>query len=213
MTEGQTIQHPAHGLIQISRIQGDTGPMFGSSVNGQNLIRIRVSRAITRVEYARMWHIHDGMPLIEIDLTPIQFAETITTLNHGAGIPCTIRHLGGQDVPAPELLCQRQMHEDNFKANMRGMADHVLKERNAIREILAKKSINNSDREKIQWFIDKVEQEIADNIPYFERTFSEAADRMVAEAKAEVDAFVTHAVTKAGMEALANKAPKIEKIP
>ncbi len=201
--------HPSYGLIQISRISGGIGPLFGSSIDHHGSIRLRVSRASICRDLHRTWYSDSGGQVIEVEMSAHQFAEAITTLNCGFGVPCTIRHLLGEHPEDPPAVHDRKQFLGEFSAVMKELADQLRKHREAVVAILEKKSLTKADREAILEGFRKVERDVGANIPFIHEQFNEAINKTVAEAKAEVDAFVTHAVVSAGLAALAVPAVSI----
>lgn len=194
--------HPSYGLLQISRISGGVGNLFGSSIEHHGSIRLRVSRASICRDLHRTWYSDSGGRVVEVEMSAHQFAEAITTLNCGVGVPCTIRHLLGEHPEDPPAVHVRKQFSDEFSADMKELADQLRRHREAVVAILEKKSLTKADREAVLEGLRKAEMEVGANIPFIHKQFNEAIDKTVAEAKAEVDAFVTHAVVSAGLAAL-----------
>ena len=72
-----------------------------------------------------------------------------------------------------------------------------------IEEILnSKKTIGKGDREDIRKLLTRVKSEYKSNMPFALEQFNEATDKLTQAAKAEVDAFVTHAAVMTGLEQL-----------
>ena len=71
--------------------------------------------------------------------------------------------------------------------------------------ILDKKSINKSDRSNLLALIQTAKRFLIDSAPFAVQSFSEAKEKVVSSAKAEIDAFMTHAVQSAGIKALKEK--------
>lgn len=198
--------HEAFGLLQIHRIQGCPGHLFGSSVDHHSYIELRVAQAEHHRDLNHDWYHDTGRPLIEIRLSAAQFAEAITTLNYGAGTPCTIGSIQGKTIPLPPAEEEvREVFQAEFKKDMSRVAHQLDKDIEQIRELLEKKSLSKEDRKTILFAMDKVRSHFANNAPFVHQQFEEAVEKTLAHAKAEADAFLTNAVIRAGQQALVEK--------
>lgn len=95
--------HESYGLAQFSRIGGKSGKLFGSSIEHQHFIELTISRA-SRSRQFQHDHYMPDQELISVFMSPTQFAELLTSLNVGTGVPVTIKHIaaltGGEAVPS-----------------------------------------------------------------------------------------------------------------
>src|SRR5271166_5947858 len=95
-----TESHPAMVAVQFSRVHG-TPPQqfFGSSVKSSSWIRLTIQEA-ERGHQLGSDHIsaHGGKYLLQLDLSPNQFAELLTTMNAGPGVPGTLKYYNGKEI-------------------------------------------------------------------------------------------------------------------
>jgi len=93
----------------------------------------------------------------------------------------------------------RDYFRDRIQETMQVFEDGVAE----IEEILnGKKTIGKGDREDIRKLLTRVKMEYKSNMPFALEQFNEATDKLTQAAKAEVDAFVTHAAVMTGLEQL-----------
>lgn len=208
MKEGEKTEHPAHALLQFCRVNGEPGPLFGSSVSCHSTIRLRIAKAATEFSLGRHSH-YARDSIIEVEMSPVQFAEAITTLNAGSGVPCTVRYLLEEKVPDPVSVDIPDIHKKTFNQRTRDFLESLLKQEASIKEILEKKSISKADRETVSDFIAGIRREIGSNMGFYVGQFNEAVEKMVTEAKGEIDAFLLHTVVERGLEAIRSEAPRI----
>lgn len=211
MTQGEFLdidddkrtEHESYGLLSISRRQGGRSHLFGSAVEHHNTIALTISRAEHVRNLSHDWY-RDTDQLIEVEMSPAQFAEAITTLNHGCGVPCTIRHLQGHpNIQEPPFESIRETFHNEFKEDMEKIAGRLVDDMREIEKVLEKKALNKADREMILKRLSMLHQEVKSNLPFVHKSFDEAVDKTVVQAKAEVEAFFTNAMIKAGQAALA----------
>jgi hypothetical protein len=204
LDDGKVDSHPSYGLLEIHRVSGGRTALFGSSIVHGQTIRLTVHRAKSRRSLAHTWYSQEG-EIIEVEMSPAQFAEAITTLNCGQGVPCTIRRHVGEDIPEPVVPAVRQQYVDEFKAVMTELHRKITAGKGEVEELLKKKSLNNVDRARIYSTLDAIWRAVQDSVPFIHDSFNEAMDKTVTEAKAEVDAFFTNAVTTLGLQAMSSR--------
>ena len=98
-------KHPAYGMVGFYRVSGNPGRLFGSSLkNHESYIALRIGTG-ERI-HSNGWDRYYGSlrgEHVEVMLSSAQFAELLTSMNVGNGVPCTIAYLGGKKVErAPE---------------------------------------------------------------------------------------------------------------
>jgi hypothetical protein len=72
--------------------------LFGSAIETNTIIGMRLHIGEQDRAYSKNRYFGRQL-LAEVDMTPNQFSELITTMNVGEGIPVTIRYFNGEDIP------------------------------------------------------------------------------------------------------------------
>ena len=196
-------QHESFGMIGFSRVSSSHGvSFFGSSIRSNHFIHLRIKRGSRRRDLAHYWY-HGEENLIEIRLSPNQFAELLTTLNVGDGVPCTIERVGNQQMAECPAVHQRQLYEDEFRQTMKDVAEkaHDL-ERQVVDMFFDGERIGKKARLDVKGKLGALVAYIDDKMPWVQKQFNEAMDKTVVEAKGEVEAFVNHKIHSLGIEAL-----------
>jgi hypothetical protein len=196
--EKKVESHPSYGLLQISRATGGRGALFGSSVKHQHFIMLRIHRGEARWDLHHTWYSDTGLPLIEVAMSPAQFAEAITSMNMGPGVPCTIQYVGNERQPEPPFTNVRDQYKEEFEQEMTDLQAKVLENTGELEEILAKKSLTKADRDRIRQMMGLVYRKLKDSVPFIHGQFDEAMEKTVTAAKAEVEAFALHAALVGG---------------
>jgi hypothetical protein len=211
LEDGMGEKHESFGLIGISRITGGHETLFGSSIKHSNTIRIEIKPAKRFRDLNTDWYHENGIPYIEIEMSPTQFAEAITTLNHSPGIPVTIKYINGKALePCPDVN-KRQQFENEFKKDMEDIRDKLDKLTKEATEILSsKKNITIAERNLILDQIRSLKQEIGSNLPYVNKMFNEQMDKTVLEAKGETEAFFINKINQLGLSELKKQQKFIE---
>lgn len=196
--------HKSYGMIGCSRVHSQPAKsLFGSSIKHANSIVLRIGTAEKHRHLNRDWY-HKRENLIEVEMSPTQFAEMITSLNTGDGIPCTIRYLPDHNrIADPPEVKQREIFEDEFKEEIDAIMTNTKEGIKTIEEILNKKgAINKKEKERIIGAIYEITRIMNDHIPFTQKQFNKAMDKTVMEAKGEVEAFVMNKITSLGLEAM-----------
>lgn len=194
--------HPSYGLVQFSRINGRFDNLFGTNVESSNAIALRIKRCKTSRELGKTWTFDDG-EIIEVYLSPNQFSELLTTMNHGSGVPCTIKAMNYKRIEEPPRDTPEPVKiQDDFEDKLSEISECMQKDYDRIQEILAKKTINKTDREEIKKQIEHLHMEVRSNLPFYLKQFRKSTEKIVRDAKSTVDAFVTGVIARAGIKSI-----------
>ena len=202
MDDVQEFTHESYGLVQFTRMSSSGhSNLFGSALNKHySMITLQISRAILGRTLHRDWY-HGRGELIEVTLSAAQFAELLTTMNCGSGVPCTINHVGGKRMEAPPPLNgQPEQIRNEFVQDQVKFAEEVSKRGESI--MAAVKTLSKKKQDEIQLQLDMIVQHIDSNMPFAMTSFEEATEKVLTSAKAEAEAFVTHAVQVAGLKSI-----------
>jgi len=202
---GKAESHPAYGVASFSRMSCTPGErLYGSSLPRHSTV---ISLTVCRSERRTKYH-HDSFfereRLLQVEFSPVQFAELITSMNFGGGVPCTICWADGKhmpDIPEDEETLVERVNDDWGKelADLREAADALAKRAS---ETLTKSPVPSQERKDLLHDIQMMAQRVHSNFPFLMESFGRAASQVVAAAKAEVDATVTHAVQITGIREL-----------
>lgn len=110
-------KHESYGQISIRRSQvGGTGVnLCGSSIKHNNVIALSISPSVKDRGLNKDWFHTEGIPYIEVEMSYSQFAEAITSLNVGEGVPCTVAQINGKTIEYCPEDNKRQQFENEFK--------------------------------------------------------------------------------------------------
>lgn len=196
--------HPSYALMSFSRITSSGEiPLFGSSIKHKETIRMRVTPACIERSLHTDWYFQNGREYIEVEMSYAQFAEAITSMNMGSGVPVTLKHLNQEEIPSPEFNNKRELYETELKDKMEKINTSIRKLTDESHDILTnKKSINKGDRQIILSQIDALSREIQNNIPFMMKTFNEQMDKTVHESKSEIEAFTQNKINQLGLSKL-----------
>ena len=186
--------HPSYGQITISRFQGGHSNFYGSKINHNGGISLKITRSVKhRNEYNESYYPTDT--LIEITMTDAQFATLITSLNVGEGSPCTLKRLRGEYMPICREKSLNQELTSDLSKRLSEIANNFRMGYEKIEEILAKKgAINKGDRQKIASTYNKLMQELTSNLPFLHECMTESIDKAMHQAKVDIEAYYQRVV-------------------
>ena len=197
--------HPAYGIASINRACGNVGNLFGSSVDCDHYVELEISSGVKIDSGSYHSYLPTGKPHIRVAFSPAQFAELITSMNIGNGVPCTIKNIAGEridEIPDDIHVNELDRQKDNFKKQMKDLSENLHNAQNRIKELLSLPRLTKEQKDELSKVLYKGIQDIDSNIPFYMEMFDEATDNIVQEAKAEIDATVHNCVLGAGIKAL-----------
>jgi len=198
MKEGR-LTHPSFGLISWNRtFSNGKKDLFGSSIEHSNSIFLKISQGEV-IRNLNKDYYHPSKPFIEIELSPNQFSDFITSPNSGPGIPCTIRYTEKDGyVEGQEISHKRKQFENEFSQELKGIASNFEKLENYVTSLTTSSKV----KKELQSKIFEVKRIIDDNIPFIQKSFNEQLDNTITEAKSSVESFVEQKIRQTGLEAL-----------
>lgn len=215
MSDETTEQHESYGMVGLSRFT--CGPhgmnLFGSSIQHSSGIALTVMRAEKHRDLNREWYFGRG-EIVRLILSPAQFADLITSLNVGQGVPCTLEHVEGKRAGRCPEVNQRQLFEAEFECDVRKVMDEagtIVREVSAL--LNTKANITQAERKTICKKLEQLNMHIVNNLPFVQSQFNEAMDKTVTEAKAEVEEFVNAKIHSLGIEALSSEIAHALQVP
>lgn len=202
---GDFYKHPTFGIMQFNRGQGTARPLFGSSILHSETITLTISRA----ELARSLgsdHIFDRDTIVEVTMSPTQFADAITGLNCGNGVPVTIRLVNEQKHENlyhvnPPFSNKVQQFNQEFENKIVDLGREFDKVISLAEETHAQVRLKKALELLKMWF--------NSNTPFIAEQFSEQMDKTVTEAKGQVEAFTNRVIQSYGIEAIRKQAPQL----
>ena len=200
-------EHPSYGMIGISRVFGNVN-LFGSANKHQHFFSLTICKAHLEHELGKDWYF-GGKDIIEVHLSPAQFVNTITTMNIGNGVPCTLSYVDKEKIPVcPEQSSEAKRTKVAFTESVNKIVDELDDTVNEIKDILLRrepyqqKALTKSDRTFISEKIDKLVRLFKHTAPFMLDQFERATTKMEAESKADIEAYAERLLIAMGLEAI-----------
>lgn len=205
-------KHESYGMLQFSRVSGGIKALFGSSIQHKDTIVMtlregEVSRHLNNDYY------FGSKEIVQVEMSYSQFAEAITAMNIGTGVPVTIKYIQGkgkmEDCP---FVDKKQQYEEEFAEHLEDIKKEASNTISEVKEIFEKKSIGKGDKEEILKKLQRLESQIGGNTEFIYKQFNEQMDKTVTEAKGEIEAFCQNKMNSIALAALAEHQEDFKKL-
>ena len=187
------------GMVSWSRLSGGARPMFGTEIKTSNPIRLEICHAKECRDLSKNWYF-PRKQIVEIEFSPIQWAEFLTSGNT-SGVPCTIKRIDGERMSEPkdteifnDYNEEVEEHFDKFKE-----IEDIVK-----CAIDSKKPMGMKDLSSL---LNKIHNAML-NVDFVKDSFKEDMNEIVTKAKAEFNAYAENRIHEIGIESLKSDAVK-----
>lgn len=192
---GEKTTHPAYGMLSFSRRTGGKTPLFGSSIEHRDTIAMTLTHGDITRGLNTDWYHGNGI-IAEVEMSYSQFAEAITSMNMGSGVPVTVRRTEKDGrIPECDFINKKEQFQDELKerlSNATEMSRSLIVEVQKLFD--EKKTLTKADKSEIINKLTKVASEINGNVNFTYEMFNEQMDKTVMEAKGEIEAFYQNKV-------------------
>lgn len=196
-------EHPCYGMLGFSRRSGSkSSPLFGSSIQHKDTIFMTLKHGELERHLSNDHYFGKGV-IAEVEMSYSQFAEAITAMNVGDGVPCTIRFTEKDGyVKDKPFVSKQEQFEQEFSEHLNDIKQETSNTIKDVKEIFDKKSIGRGDKEQILKRLEHLAIQIGSNTEFVYRQFNKQMDKTVMEAKGEVEAFCQNKMNSIAQAAL-----------
>lgn len=200
---GTKTSHPSYGTLAFSRRTGVVTSLFGSSIEHRDTIAMTLYHAdITRGLHQDS--IYGSRAIAQVEMSYSQFAEAITSMNMGSGVPVTIRWTEKDGkIPPCDFVSKREQFTDEFKEKRKKATEDAQQLIKDVTELFSqKKALTKADKDAILNKLHHLNMDIGCNMDFIADQFNEQMDKTVMEAKGEIEAFMQNKVNTIASAAL-----------
>lgn len=210
---GVKTTHPSYGTLLFSRRTGAKEALFGSSIQHRDTICMTLHHASIERGLNRDW-IHGDKVIAKVEMSYSQFAEAITSMNIGTGVPVTVRWTEKDGkIPLCDFVSKREQFEDEFKLqreNATRLSAELIQE---VTELFNQKgTLKKADKEEILRKLNKLKMDIGINTDFIVNQFNEQMDKTITEAKGEIEAFCQNKINAIASAALVEHREEFRKL-
>ena len=204
--------HPSYATLQFNRTSGGSKALFGSSIKHRDTIVMRV-RAASIDRYLNQDWITGEDEIIECEMSYSQFAEVITSMNQGTGVPVTLRRLQGKKIEECPFVDKKIQFEEEFSNKLKKQNEKANELIEKVSNLFSeKKTLNKADKESILSMLNMLKTEIGSNQEFTYSQFNEQMDKTTREAKGEIEAFMQNKINSLASSKLVEIRDDVKKL-
>lgn len=189
MNDTKIFTHPSYAVITTSRCSGNRESLFGTSIETNHYVSLQIKPAELHRHLNNDWIHSKNIPIIEVNMTETQWAQVVSSVNNGDGCPCTITYKDGVRVEAPPKINKVAEFNNEFKDNLQKLSkDMQVFITDTVEILQTKKNLNKSDRDAIIKNMEHFVMNITSGVPFIVKQFSETMEKIVLDAKSQVNA-------------------------
>ena len=190
------------GRISWSRIMcSSPQSMFGTEIKTSNPVKIVISNAAEERDLNRNW-IFTKERIVELEMTPIQWAEFLTSGNT-EGVPCTLKYVRGEgNLSEPKVEDIKKVYNNEVDQHFDEIKEDFSTLSSKVKALSMK--LGKENTKELEDLIYKLNMNINSNMDYIKKCFKEDMTEMVGKAKAEFNAYVEDRIQAIGIESLKN---------
>ena len=114
-------QHESYGMLGFNRCSySSPQPLYGSSIKHRDTIMMTLQTSYSKRDLNKEWFFSDKT-LFRVEMSSTQFANLITSLNQGDGVPVTIRAFSDGNLvrcEEPPYIDRGEVHKAEFKEHL-----------------------------------------------------------------------------------------------
>lgn len=187
MENNKKEHHESFGLVSFNRTSCNKAlTLFGSGIKHNNIISLTIKRACQQRQFGSYHYFEEG-DIIEVNMSQSQFAECITSMNMGSGVPCTIMRVQGKRMEDCKEISEREKLQEDFEKQINAVNKRVRDLTESINSLKGK--LTKKDQEAITNATGMLNQEIEQNLPFMRECYERSIDKSIKEGKAEIEAF------------------------
>ena len=205
---GVTESHPAFGMISLCRTTcSPPQVLFGSAVKHSNYISITIREATRESSISHDWYFGKN-ELIRVEISGTQLGDMLSSMNVGDGVPCTIQRFNGESRPEiKEFSTIQKEAQDQMEERLNKVFEKSKSLLSKAREMVEKGTPKKAEKEELLSLLTQLSHGIGGSIAFAGKCFDEKVEKMVTQAKGEVESFINSKIHSAGLAALGAKPP------
>ena len=204
------------GLISWNRVQcGAPIPMFGSEIKTDSPVHIRICKAyISDYSSPTNFHISGEHPShIELEMTPVQWAEFLTAGSVGDGVPCTITRIDGKHTSPVQMRNVAAEYNAHVKEKFDNFQEGIKDLEKTVQAVLdSGKPMNRTQLKDLLNSLQVVRSRTVGDIEYAYDRFKEDMANVVVKSKAEINGYAELRLKGLGVKCLMNDEDDVKQV-
>lgn len=192
--------HPAFGVAVVVRSHGTGRALFQSDLVHNDTIRLSLRRATRKRDLNHDW-VHASDELVEVEMSLAQWGALVSSIGLGSGVPVTIRRTE-QDVFVPDIPHQPRTAESLHE--VKSVTDRLYRQVKVATAELHAAIYERKGARAVKDALNQVENTVANagsNAQFAVNSLAEAGEKVVAQARADIEAHILEALRVTGGKA------------
>lgn len=181
------------GTIVVSNVTGKT-QLYGSKTNHHSYISLSIYKCKggDTMDPFDYYNQDGAMPLINIDLSMLQFAEMISSIGKGEGTRCTIRSFDGEKTEKYVIPDQHESIVKYAKSLDQRSNDHIRSVRKQLDDIcLDGKRPTKAQMIEMISLLDRADTDRS-NTDFIATQAEKIFEKAIGDAKQQIDSYAMH---------------------
>lgn len=191
------------GVITWHKSSGPQESLFGSEIKTGTPITIAIHQATLERDCSTDRIYPDHRPIIEIELTPLQWAEFLTSGNNAAGVPCTIVQHDGKRMSKVEERNVADEFSLDMQESFNSFSSGVKNIENTVQTAIEKGSMSKRQLQDLLKQLRCFRENSVGNVKFIKDEFEAAMQSTVVKAKTEINSYIETKILETGMKSLA----------
>ncbi len=203
------------GTISWSRPYfGAPQPMFGSAIKTSHPVCIRIDRANVIChggDASDTSILPDNHPYIELEMTPLQWAEFLTCGGQAEGVPCTITKVDGKIMSRPEEDTTADKYLQSTNEHFDEFSNGIKRFEKALSDAIASgKPMSKTQMKEMLDNMKCFRTNSVANLNFLRTRFMEEMGNIVVKAKAEVNSYAEMHLHELGVKCLMDQSDNMD---
>lgn len=206
MKGDKVIKHGSFGAVTLTKVHGNSGFMLGSEIESPTYIELKISRSElirNNSGIVPMERVFPEENIVTVKMTNAQFAELITTINNGSGVPCTIDTINNTKVAqiSPgEMESTLSYSKSRYMEYVDNIRKCILTNNAKLKKILSKPNISEKDKKEMLELNRMIVQNFNSNMPFVLKCFRKNVEKIEIKTKEEIESFIDISLKKNGLD-------------
>lgn len=214
--DDKILHHDAFGKIRLSRSSHGGGKtLFGSELKHNHVVSVTITRASSERAYHHN-RVQEEETIVEFDMSEAQWSHMVSSSADYSGTPITLdrappRGTKVEEMPNLDLEDFAKTFDLEIKAKTKAYVADITELVNKLKVMAtAGGAISKNEFKAITREMDIKLQNLPSNMGFIQEMLEEGVDKIVTDAKIEIEATINTIAHDLGMEQLRQMAPRLE---
>lgn len=187
--------HPAYGMLGVTRVTGRNF-LYGADYEVSDYLIVRIATSTARRDLSRFWH-SPKEQIVEVAISPAQWAAFVSSMNVGDGVCCTITRRGYSMVPGIlPTEDEAELHGKEMSANLKNGVAAL----NELEASLDELKIPQKAKADLAFKIERARRSIGGTHDFIRNSFGEFVEKKTERMKANLHAYAESMLMGLGLK-------------